>query len=257
MFSCPNPQTRTLRAALSTVVSCARLVTAQFFNPGVKIPVLSVESSTMETASAKNEEIAALEDVERINVLYAAVLDHLLIPPSKKDELLQTQTLDKKKQMLKMHQQILEPGANSWGDKEAGLLNNIVKAKIPDLQSLARLRIILTTANREFMVSFLEHGGVSVLLRTIESRVSKSPLRELDVAILYEILTCCKAVMNNRVGMDGFIAVQGSIATIARCLHFEFKTLALLVRLLPKNTSNLSINPSLTPYSFLLFIAGT
>ncbi len=139
------------------------------------------------------------EDIDRVNVMYDALLDHLLIPNSKKEELISTQSIEKKKQMLKMHSQLFEPGASSWGDKDNMLLTNILKSKIPDLSSLSRLRVVLASANREFMTSFLDNGGVSALLKTIESRIDKSPLSELDVAVLYEILSCCKAVMNNQV----------------------------------------------------------
>lgn len=170
------------------------------------------------------------EDEERINVLYSAVLDHLLISEAKKEELLATQSLEKKKKMLEMHAKILEPGSSQWSEKEQFFLSSLLsKNKMPDLQNLSRLRIMLTTANREFMTSFLEHGGVVVLLKAMEMRLAQRPLSEIDVSILYELLTCCKALMNNRVGMDGFVAIDGSVSVIARCLNFEYKALALLV----------------------------
>lgn len=176
----------------------------------------------------KNSDIDT-EDEGRINTMYSAVLDHLLIPAAKKEQLMSSQTIEKKKQMLQMHAKLFEPGTSAWADKDSMLLSNILKSKVPDLQSLSRLRVTLASANREFMTSFLDNGGVAVLLKTIDAHVNKKPMSEVDVAVLYEILTCCKAVMNNDVGMEGFAAVDGSLATLARCLFFDFKTLALLV----------------------------
>lgn len=139
------------------------------------------------------------DEDDRINAMYSALLDHLLIPSAKKEELMLSMTLEKKQQMLKMHEQLFEPGAKTWGDKDTMLLTNILKSKRPDLQSISRLRVVLASANREFMTSFLDFGGVALLLKTIESRINKRPLSELDVAVLFEILSCCKAVMNNQV----------------------------------------------------------
>lgn len=140
-----------------------------------------------------------MENVDRIDTMYRALLDHLLMPPAKIEELMHSQTVEKKKQMLKMHAELFEPGASLWGEKDHMLLTNILKSKVPDLQSLSRLRVVLSSANKEFMTSFLDNGGVTVLLKTIDSRINKLPMSELDVAVLYEILSCCKAVMNNQV----------------------------------------------------------
>lgn len=54
-------------------------------------------------------------------------------------------------------------------------------------------------------------------------------ITEFDVAVLYEVLLCCKSVMNSSAGMDGFIAVADSIETIVNCLQFDFKYLSLLI----------------------------
>jgi hypothetical protein len=66
----------------------------------------------------------------------------------------------------------------------------------------------------------------------ILQRVNKKPISTIDVAMLYEVLLCCKLVMNNAIGMKGLLDVSGAIDTIALCLLFDFKPLALLVSLL-------------------------
>jgi hypothetical protein len=184
--------------------------------------------STMSASDLNLETI--VEDVpvedDKVCEMYEAVLDHMLTTPQMKEQLMASQSMEKKRQFVKMHKQLFSTG---WGDPETKLLNVIQKAKIPDINSLSTLKISLKAANKEFMNSFLEAGGVSILLKAIENRLNKNPITELDIAILYEILCCLKAVMNNATGMDGMLSVNGAINTIARSLNFDYKAYALLV----------------------------
>jgi len=166
--------------------------------------------------------------------MYSQVLDHLLTPPQVKEGLMNSQSVEKKWQTVKMYKNLFEnsdgTSATGWGDRENVLLTNIQRAKVPDLASLSRLKIVLSSANRELMTAFLDAGGISVLMKAIEGRLNSRPQTEVDIAILYEILSCCKAIMNNDVGMEGLAATPGAIDIIARCGKFEYKLFALLVR---------------------------
>eukprot|EP01031_Cornospumella_fuschlensis_P034558 gene34558-41846_t len=91
--------------------------------------------------ASKNADFAMTDETpEKINEMYSAVLDHLLTPPQVKEGLMNSQSLEKKWQTVRMHQQLFEGGgsnsANVWGDRENVLLHNISKAKLPDLQSI-------------------------------------------------------------------------------------------------------------------------
>ena len=180
----------------------------------------------------KSEETKMPEE-EKVNQMYEAVLDHLLTPPQIKEKLMSTQTLPQKWKTVQMHDDVFagsNGGAGSWGSQENILLASIDKAKTPDIQNLTRLKLSLQSANKEYMDGFLAAGGVSVLMKAMEMRINKRPVSELDVALLYEIMTCCKAIMNNAVGMDGFMAVKGSIDMVARCLRFDYRLFAIQVR---------------------------
>eukprot|EP01040_Poterioochromonas_malhamensis_P011521 gene11521-12563_t len=178
--------------------------------------------------SAASSDQLSLEDPDKINQLYVAVLDHLLTPPHVKEQLIDTQSLEKKLQTVRMHNHLFD-SMNSWGDKENMLLNSIQKMKLPDIPTLSRLKIILATGNFEMMSSFLDSGGVSILLKAIETRLMKKPVTELDIAILFEILSCFKAIMKSTVGMEGVAKVEGSIDVIALCLRFDYKQFALQI----------------------------
>ncbi len=188
----------------------------------------SVSSSSVSNLPpiAESETPEAPETDDKICEMYEAILDHLLTAPQLKQQLVESQNMEKKRKFVTMHKQLFSSG---WGDAETLLLSVIQKSKVPDINSLATLKISLKAANKEFMSSFLEAGGVSILLKAIENRLHKNPITELDIAILFEILSCLKAVMNNSTGMDGILSVSGAIDTIARSLNFDYKIYALLV----------------------------
>ena len=170
-------------------------------------------------------------DDSQICTMHEKVLDFLLTPPNVKQRLVDTQSVQQKWKIVKAHKQLFEK-AITWGDKERSLLRSIAASKGPDLQLFSSLKIMLSSANREFMSAFLQEGGVATLMKAILYRVPKRSLTELDVAVLYEIMLCCKLVMNNKMGMNGFLAVSGSLDAVALTLKFEFKYLALQVSIL-------------------------
>jgi hypothetical protein len=177
--------------------------------------------------------LAGMPDAERLNEMYGSILDQLLTPPQVKEQLLISQSAEQKWKTVQAYEKNFE-GANAvahggWGNRENIILDTIARAKVPDISSLSKLRISLGSANREFMDAFLAAGGVSVLVRAMDTRLNRRPMTKLDIAILYEIVACCKNVMNNQVGMEGFMAVKGAVETIARCLRFEYRVFALAV----------------------------
>lgn len=175
----------------------------------------------------KNGELTMPPEKE-LNELYGKVLDHLLTPPNVKVRLIESQTIEQKWKIVQVHVSSLEQ-ETTWGPKENALLMHILSSPSPDVQILQQLRVILASANRAFMKKFLEADGVAIILKVILHRVSRKKLNDLDIAALYEVMMCCKLVMNNALGMDAFLAVSGSMDAIALCLKFEYKYLAILV----------------------------
>ena len=170
-----------------------------------------------------------MPDAEKVEQMYEAVLDHLLTKPDIKEKMKASMNTEKKWQFVKMNDIFDNSGSSGWGSKQNVLLASIEKAKTPDIENLKRLKTILQFANKEFMEGFLAAGGVSVRLKAIDNRLSRRPVTELDVAVLYEIMTCCRAVMNNAVGMDGFMSVKGAVDILARCLRFDYRLFAIQV----------------------------
>lgn len=166
---------------------------------------------------------------ENIEKMYVKVLEQLLTPPHVKEQLINTQSIDQKWKLVQVHKDIFKDTKQNdqWSPKETALLNSIEKN--PDVKNVAGLKVILTSANLEVMQAFLKNRGISILMKAIEEKVTKKVLSEIDVAILFEIMLCFKLIMNNHVGMEGFLAVNGCIDTIAKCLTFKYKFFALEV----------------------------
>ena len=61
-------------------------------------------------------------------------------------------------------------------------------------------RSSLSTCNKAFLTGFLEENGIYILMKCIDERIVKLPMTDLDASILYEILCCCKSIMNNDTG---------------------------------------------------------
>lgn len=170
---------------------------------------------------------------EELSKLYAAVLDHLLFPPQVKESLIATQTREKKWQTCLLHRSVLDDVETSktmiWSDRDRKLLSTIKKSRCPDIKSLIMLKTVLTTANQPFMVSFLDAGGIFVLVKCVEDRLNRNPMTDLDAALLFEIMSCFKTTMNNATGMEGIIEHPKAIERIVSCLNFTWKPLALQV----------------------------
>lgn len=190
------------------------------------IPVVPDESSVVMAVSSDMNDYTE----EEIGAMYQTVLDHLLFPPHVQAQL-KEQNLEKKWQMIQMQKHILKDSSFSkWGETHQLLLNAIITAKTPDIQLLIRLKSLLSTSDKAFLISFIHAGGINVLMVCAEERLARVPMTELDAALLYEVMCCCKMVMNNATGMIGFINSPHAIERIAQSLLFEWKPVALQVQ---------------------------
>jgi hypothetical protein len=205
-------------------------------------------SSSVTNASSNS----GMPDKATIERLYLEVLEHTLVPPTIRERLIESQSAERKWQFVQIHQQNTMSGGgsggsgsasigssqnaannkgNQWNERGNALLTKINTSKSPDIQSLLTLKVLLSSANKETMTSFLKADGVSILVKAVLTRTNHKSMDEVEAALLYEILLCCKLVLNNMMGMKGFLAVNGSIDAIALSLRFEYKHLALLVSL--------------------------
>jgi hypothetical protein len=117
----------------------------------------------------------------------------------------------------------------NWSNTSNKLLEKINKSRSPDIEWFANLKSMLSAGNEEFMTEFIKADGIHILIQSINKRLIRPSFSDFDVALLFEIVLCCKVTMNSSVGMDGLLAVDQSIETIARCIRFEHKLFSLQV----------------------------
>lgn len=168
---------------------------------------------------------------EQVLEMYKIVLESLLFPPHVQENLIMTQTKEKKWQTIQMQKHVLKTAKKTgeFGDQERLQLKNLMKVRLPDIQEIIKLRSSLATANRMFLQGFLDHDGIQVLMKLIKDRIVHQPMTHLDAALVFEYMSCCKILMNNDLGMEGFIFTPGAIEIIAKSLMFEWKPIALIV----------------------------
>ena len=191
---------------------------------------VSDTSARSSLASSNSATEAPMPEADVVERMYGDVLDETLTPPEIKQRLMELQSLENKWKFIQVHKPLAISGKEpAWSEREKSLLKTLDNSKNPDMQSILQMKVWISSATREVMSAFLDAGGVRVILKLILQRVNKKPLDEIDAVILYELLLCCKLLMNNAVGMKGFLDVSGAIDTIALCLRFEFKLLSLMV----------------------------
>ena len=177
------------------------------------------------------KDAAPMPPKEQLEEMYEQLLDKLLTPANVKEKLIKEQPLEKKWQLCLLHKSVLGDAAFSktseFGTRERQILSTLSSVSTPDMKELLELKSMLKTANKQWMQSFLEANGITVLIEKMSIRVSRVPLSELDAGLLFEMILCCKAIMNNSTGMDSLLATPGAVDVIARSLIFDWKALAL------------------------------
>ena len=169
-----------------------------------------------------------------IEKFYNSVLEAQLIPPNVRENLSKKMTVEKKwETVIHYHSMIGNAQVTqnaSFGENDRNLLNSLKnRRKRPDITQLLNLKSRIGTCNKSWMESFLNEHGIDILINSMNVRLSKVPLGELDAAILYELICCIKTIINSGVTMKIFLNTENALRTVAHSLLFEWKPLALQV----------------------------
>jgi hypothetical protein len=171
-----------------------------------------------------------------IDKLYVDILEETLTPPDTQEQLIESQTLEQKWNYVLLHKGLTTKEVMTWTEKETKLLKSIDNARSPDIHSLLSLKVILASGKQQIVQSFLELNGISILTKIIvyifqdqQQSAHVAELEEKDIAILYEVLLCCKMLMNNALGMKEFLEFPRALDDVVLCILFDYKHLAMLV----------------------------
>lgn len=178
---------------------------------------------------ASNMDFSFFSDTE-IQVIFEQVLDNLLLPPMVKDKMMTSSTRDKKIQTILMHKEALnENKSNDAYEQLKSILKLVKTAKVADISSVIKIRVFLSTANKGGVDTFLMANGIEILQKHIDNRLDKTLLNELDAALLFELLSCYKSILNQESVTEQIVCIPGVVEQMVRSLRFEWKPVVLLV----------------------------
>jgi hypothetical protein len=170
---------------------------------------------------------------DELNAKYALALADLLLPAHRVQELIQSQTREKKIQVIEMSKTHESAGTAVDETKERKLIEGLRQSSAPgkefNIDVLLDLKTILSTAGKAVMNSFLDRGLLDAIAYCMHTRLARVPMRDNEAIQLFECLQCLKVVMNNALGMDAVIRNTDIFRLICNCLRFTLRPLALEV----------------------------
>jgi len=162
---------------------------------------------------------------EEIEKRYGKILEMMALP-KKNQEKLWEQTDEQKWRLILAHENFAQGGGGHeekntpeyWIDYMTK--RNGSGVPIMDVDSANELHSVLRTAHKDFLISFIEQGGISALneLTWHFSTIIDKTINEKD--IMSGIVASYKVLMNNNIGMEGALIVKGTITAIAMALDY-------------------------------------
>jgi hypothetical protein len=179
-------------------------------------------------------DFSVMPDAEKVNELYASLLEAQLVPSNVRTGLEKSQTTEKKWATVLAYREMMGnkhmAQTSVYGQQDRDLVKVLKNNRQrPDINLVLALKTRLSTANKAWMEGFIADQGIPTLLFAMEDRLNQYPLGELDAAILYELISCTKPIMNNGWTMDVFLSTKRAIRILTQSLIFEYKPLAIQV----------------------------
>lgn len=188
-------------------------------------------NSTQETSSPASN-MMPMPSPEEVEKAYNQVLEEQLVSPNVRESLSRKLTTEKKWATVINFRNMMQTAdtALSFGENDKALLNSLKEPKKrPDIPQLLQLKTRISTSNKYWMETFIANNGIEILLTAMDKRLVEVPMGELDAAILFELISCAKPIMNNGITLKKFLSTPGAIRIMCQCLVFEWKPLATTV----------------------------
>ena len=177
--------------------------------------------STTSTPLSKVESTSlTIPPDQEIEQNYIELLEKLAVPEGARAGLLK-QDIDTKWKMLQAHSDLMETEderadktAAYWLEKLYATGNTSDKL----FKSMRQLKVVVNTANKQFLVEFLDGHGIVALSNHMSNHSGGD---QVSQAIQLELLETLRGLMNNEMGMESALSVCGLIDSVVRCLDFN------------------------------------
>jgi len=157
---------------------------------------------------------------KEIETLYASLLEDLAIPEAKRESMMVTEDDAKKWKLIQAHKTMQRSGKNIKTDEPmywVGLLEAVDMTGAPTItpEKAQEFETVLRTGHKKFLTEFVGGDGVQSLLALTSWYSARYPLEDRERLTLQRLMEAYKWLMNNQVGMDGMLSIEGSISTLA------------------------------------------
>lgn len=110
----------------------------------------------------------------------------------------------------------VDSGEPTIADDHTGVVNNeeqhfaylVRTLRSPTLGTYTNLKKTLENCSREWMLQFLGHNGLGILIKALSKLCEKNSPRVVDTFLQLGCVACVKAVMNSQTGLDCIIENQ-------------------------------------------------
>jgi hypothetical protein len=174
-----------------------------------------------------------------VDPIFLSMLSAQLIPSHLHSKLLQDTTTQKKWEMILAYSQLISSQdmilTSSFNNIDSNLLHNLqtqcaVRGNPPiNMIDILQLKTRICTGNKLWIQQFMKSNGLELLLNLIETCLSDYPFGEYHAALVYELISSLKLILNNGISMNRFLRITSSLRIIISSLMFEWKLLALQV----------------------------
>ncbi|GBG26605.1 Formin-H [Hondaea fermentalgiana] len=175
----------------------------------------------------------SVDDEERptgakLDELFAAALEAMALPEATRTTMMREQSPAKKWDLIKAHKSMVKNDENEarsgasaekrnasfWVDL-ISRRRSVTSEPVITVSEAGELYAVMRTAHKQFLLDFIDADGVSVLIDLTRWYTGRADRNEKESQILPQIMSCYKALMNNRVGMEAVLSIPDSITTFA------------------------------------------
>jgi hypothetical protein len=188
--------------------------------------LMDIIQKRVEKNSNKSTVLVKPDNEERINEMFAEVLEALAIPEAKHHDMME-QSSDIKWKLIERHSSLIQEDDVS----DASVWADLLKAEkgFVSLIDARQIKTVIKTSPKNWLINFLSDGGFVALIDMI-GRLGKLPdISGYEASVLSELLGCLKGLMNNQLGLDGVLGIEAALNKIASCLQLCIEEIYLQV----------------------------
>lgn len=173
----------------------------------------------------KHQKDIDLVIVSETDAMFLTLLKKLGVSPQLHETLMNSHNTHEKLTHLRQAVSVLDDHPHYTKEDEE-MVTYFNSERHTDSLRLLTCKYRILNSNEAWMRSFCASGGISVLVETMDNRLEKDPMSEVDAAGLLQLLLCMRHIMKTD-GLHVAVDTRGAVDVFVMSLKFEYKPLAL------------------------------